>query len=71
MTRREELKEIFKDVDKNERKLVQPLIDEVIFLEDQMMELKRLPFISVNPKIQLNKRKLKQLNFIKSAAKVI
>lgn len=50
MSRREELKEIFKEVDENERRLVQPLIDEVIFLEVQMQDLKRLPFISIHPK---------------------
>lgn len=50
MNRKEELKEIFKDVDENERRLVQPLIDEVIFLEEQMVDLKKLPFISVHPK---------------------
>lgn len=50
MSRREELDEIFKDVDDNERKLIQPLIDEFIFLEIQMKELKKLPFIRVHPK---------------------
>lgn len=57
MSRKEELKEIFKDVDENERRLVQPLIEEVIFLEVQMMDLKRLPFISVNPKNPSQQRK--------------
>lgn len=47
--RLETLKEIFKDVDENERKLIEPLIDEVLFLEEQMTELKELPFISVHP----------------------
>lgn len=50
MTRKEEFEEIFKDVDESEKKLVAPLIDEVIFLEEQMTELKKLPFISVHPK---------------------
>ena len=27
-----------------------PLIDEVVFLENQLVELKKLPFIRVNPK---------------------
>lgn len=57
MSRKEELKEIFKDVDENERRLVQPLIEEVIFLEVQMMDLKKLPFISYNPKNPVQQRK--------------
>lgn len=50
MTRREELDEIFKDVEENERRLVDKLLDEVVYLEDRMHELKELPFISVHPK---------------------
>ena len=50
MDRREELNEIFKGIDVNIKKLVDPLIQEVIFLEDQMSELKKLPFISTHPK---------------------
>ena len=50
MTRREELDEIFRDVDEDEKKLVDNLIDEVVFLEEQMTRLKTLPFISVHPK---------------------
>lgn len=68
MSRQEELKEIFKDVDENERKLVQPLIDEVIFLEDQMMELKRLPFISVNPKNNTQQKKTEAAKLYKECS---
>ncbi len=50
MTRREELDEIFRDVDEDEKKLVNHLIGEVVFLEEQMTQLKTLPFISVHPK---------------------
>ena len=49
MTRREELDEIFRDVDEDEKKLVNHLINEVIFLEEQMTLLKKLPFIRVHP----------------------
>lgn len=45
-----ELDDLFKDVDENERKLVDNLINEVIYYEEQMEALKALPFISVNPK---------------------
>lgn len=50
MTRQEEFTKIFESVDEDERDLVAPLIDEVIFLEEQLTELKKLPFISVHPK---------------------
>lgn len=50
MTRREELDFIFKDVGKNEKDLMTHLIDELIFLEEQMKYLKTLPFIRVHPK---------------------
>ena len=49
MTRKEELDEIFKDIDDSEKKLIDPLLLEVIFLEGQMKELKKMPFISVHP----------------------
>lgn len=50
MSRREELDEIFKDVDESEKRLVDKLMDEVVFLEERMTELKAMPFISVHPK---------------------
>lgn len=49
MTRKEELDEIFKDIEENEKKLIDPLLLEVIFLEEQMKGLKKMPFISVHP----------------------
>ena len=49
ITRNQVLIDIFANVDEKEYKVVRELIDEVIFLEDQMQELKKLPFISVNP----------------------
>jgi hypothetical protein len=50
VNRREELDAIFKNIDENNRKLIGPLIEEVIFLEEQMKILKILPFIRVHPK---------------------
>ena len=35
---------------KADEKLVGPMIDEVIFIENQLNELKKLPFIQVHPK---------------------
>lgn len=45
MTRKEELEEVIGD-----DLTLKPLIDEIIFLEGQLEELKKLPFIKVNPK---------------------
>lgn len=50
MNRREELDKIFDEIDPNEKKLVSKLINEVVFLEEQMEKLKKLPFIRVHPK---------------------
>lgn len=49
MTRREQLDDIFKNVAEDERRLVDKLLDEVVFLETQMTELKKLPFVKVHP----------------------
>lgn len=50
MDRKTELKELFKDIDQNQRKLVDRLIDEVIYIEEMLNQLKKLPFIRVHPK---------------------
>ena len=41
---------IFDSADESERKLVDRMIDEVVYLEEEMAELKQLPFVAVNPK---------------------
>ena len=50
MTRREKLDEIFKDVDENKKELINPLLNDIAFLEERMEELKKMPFIRVHPK---------------------
>lgn len=56
MNRAEELKKIIcKDGSDNEIKASQ-LIDEIIFIEEQLIELKKLPFISVNPNNPLQQK---------------
>lgn len=50
MTRREQLDDIFKNVDAEQKQLVSRLLDEVVFLEEKMNELKQLPFVNVHPK---------------------
>ena len=47
--RRQKLIDIFKNVEENKQELVSQLIDEVIFLEEQLKSLRKLPFIKVHP----------------------
>lgn len=47
--RKDELLSLFSAVDESERNIVDRLIDELIFLENRMQELKKLPFVSVHP----------------------
>lgn len=49
LIRRTELDIIFKDIDPNQKTLVNNLIDDVIFIEEQMSGLRKLPFIRVHP----------------------
>lgn len=49
MNRKEELlKIVCKDGSENEKILVQ-LVDEVVFLESQLVALKKLPFLKIHP----------------------
>ena len=50
MSRRSEFEKLFENTDESEKKLVSRLIDEVIYCEEQMTELKKLPQIAKNPK---------------------
>lgn len=50
MDRKEELNNLFNDVDPNQKALVNRLIGEVVFIEKQLGALKELPFIRVHPK---------------------
>ncbi len=49
MTRAEELHGVFKDLDESKKIIVSNLIDEVVFLEGQMTELKKHPLIKYHP----------------------
>jgi hypothetical protein len=49
MDRKKELLSLLKDGTQNELKARQ-IIEEIVFLEQQMTELKKYPFIAVNPK---------------------
>lgn len=50
MTRREELMKCIGNADENEKMLLIPLVDDVVFMEEQLDELRKLPFIMTNPK---------------------
>lgn len=50
MTNRlDELKALFETVEEDKQKLAKQLIDEAEFLERQLRELRKLPFIKVHP----------------------
>lgn len=49
MSRADELHKIFESVEEGKRSIVNSLIDEAIFLETQLTELKKYPFIKFHP----------------------
>lgn len=49
MSRATELRDLFKGADESKFKIVAPLIEEAVFLEEQMAELKKYPFIKFHP----------------------
>lgn len=49
MSRADELHNIFKDVDEGKRAIVSNLIDEAVFLEERLAELKKYPHIKFHP----------------------
>ena len=50
MDRTEELKLIINKTGNDNEAKARQLIDEIVFIEDQLVELKKYPFISINPK---------------------
>lgn len=50
MTRKDKLLNVFKDIDDDVREIVEPMIDDVVFLEARLQELRKLPFIEVSTK---------------------
>ncbi|MCR5652219.1 MAG: hypothetical protein K6F88_00295 [Ruminococcus sp.] len=50
MSRRDDLTEIFKKVSEDKRTLVSRLIDDVVWYEDEIAKLKKLPQIRMHPK---------------------
>lgn len=49
MNRRDELVEIFKGLDGNVLKIVEPMIEDLVFIEDQLKDLRTRPFIKYHP----------------------
>lgn len=45
MTRYENLKKIFNKIDEDKRAVIMPLLDDVIFIEERLSELRKLPTI--------------------------
>ncbi len=50
MGRIEQLKKIFDSIEENKRIVIAPLLDEVIFIERKLSELRKLPMIRIHPK---------------------
>lgn len=49
MDRKENLNKIFEKVDEDKKSLIEPILDEIVFLENKLRELRKLPFIRINP----------------------
>lgn len=50
MNRKEELLKILNQKDSQNSVKAEQLVDEIVFIEEQLRELKKLPFITVHPK---------------------
>ena len=55
MNRKDELLKIFSQIE-DTKGIIMPLIDDVVFLEEQLQELRKLPFIRVNPRDQAQQK---------------
>ena len=50
MTRLEELQTIFEKVDEDKASVIAPLLPQVVFLEERLRELQKVPHIRIHPK---------------------
>lgn len=50
MTRAEELKKLCAELDDAAKTATAQLIDEIVFLEERLQELRHFPFLAINPK---------------------
>ena len=49
MDRKDELLKILENVDESKKIIVLPMIDDIIFMEKKLNELRELPFIRIHP----------------------
>ena len=71
MERKEELIKLFCNLGDCVKTLIDPILDEVVFLENQLIELKKLPLLSYNPKTIFSNALLQLESSIKSTCRVI
>lgn len=50
MTRLEQLQEIFSSIDDDKKRVIEPLLSDVVYMEERLVELKKLPHIRVDKK---------------------
>lgn len=50
MSRADELKDLFKNVDEDKKQFAYDCIDEYVFFAERIKELEKLPYIRVHPK---------------------
>lgn len=50
MDRKTALTKLCTELDNGAKTTIEPLIDDIVFIEDQLATLKKYPFIKVNPK---------------------
>ena len=54
--RKAELKKLCENLDDDTKKVTSQLVDEIVFLENRLTELKMYPFIAINPKNEAQQR---------------
>ena len=62
INRKEELQKVFSELDESAKQIVFPMIDDVVFLEEQLAELKKYPFINIKAAGKQYKEFLQQYN---------
>lgn len=56
MEREFDLQKVVDGLDETSRKVVAPVVTDILFIEKQLDELRKLPFISVNPRNPVQQR---------------
>lgn len=50
MARRDELQQLFAEIDAEKQKVIAPLFNDIVFMEGRLEELRKLPHIRIHPK---------------------